>query len=485
MTTTSRESSVTHEAERPIRVQGPSAIRILVVDDEPAVVRAISAMLRSLGFDVVSADSIAGALALFPSAGCDVVLTDLQLGPQSGLDLVKQLQRQAPGVPVIVITGWATIESAMEAIQAGAYDYLSKPIRRETLAALLARALAERRTPEGGRAVRAPRRPVRLADVAGRSPAMLEVFKTVARVAPSRTNVLILGESGTGKELVARALHHQSPRAGQRFVPVNLTAIPDGLLESELFGHVSGAFTGATGARRGLFEEAHQGTLFLDEIGDLSPPLQAKLLRVIQEHRMKPVGGNEEVEIDVRLVVATHRDLEQMVRQGSFREDLYYRLNVVALSLPPLRDRREDIPVLVQHFLLKLEAESGRHVPECPDDVMALLMRHSWPGNVRELENVVERAVLLSTHGRITPDVLPPRLREAVADAPEPSNGAWLSLDAMVRRYIDQVMEYTGGNRSRAAAILGVSRRTLQRMAERKRRADARSGDSMTPPAKS
>ena len=457
--------------------------RVLVVDDEPAVVRAISAMVRSLGHEADSAESVAAALTRFSTDAHDVVLTDLQLGAQSGLDLVKQLQRRAPGVPVIVITGWATIESAMEAIQAGAYDYLSKPIRREALAALLVRAVAERRAPESspGR----PRPPVRLTDIAGKSPAMLEVFKTVARVASSRSNVLILGESGTGKELVARALHHQSPRAGQRFVPVNLTAIPDGLLESELFGHVSGAFTGATGARRGLFEEAHQGTLFLDEIGDLSLPLQAKLLRVIQEHRMKPVGGNEEIEIDVRLVVATHRNLDQMVRNGTFREDLYYRLNVVALSLPPLRERPDDIPVLVQHFMRKFENEGGPPGPEFSEEAMALMRRYPWPGNVRELENVVERSVLLSTHRLITPDVLPPRLREEAAAAPESTNGPWVSLDTMIRRYVEQVLEHTDGNRSRAAQILGISRRTLQRMAERKRRAEAPSSDSLTPPPNS
>ena len=440
-------------------------------------------MVRSLGYDADAAESLGDALARFPDTPYEIVLTDLQLGPQSGLDLVKELTRLMPGLPVIVITGWATIESAMEAIQAGAYDYLSKPIRRETLGALLSRAVAERRAPEPAPGVR--RAPVRLADIAGRSPAMLEVFKTVARVAPSRTNVLILGESGTGKELVARALHHQSPRAAQRFVPVNLTAIPDGLLESELFGHVSGAFTGATGTRRGLFEEAHEGTLFLDEIGDLSLPLQAKLLRVIQEHKMKPVGGNEEIEIDVRLVVATHRNLEQMVRAGTFREDLYYRLNVVALSLPPLRERPDDIEVLVRHFLQKLEADSGARVPEFSREALALLRRYPWPGNVRELENVVERAVLLSTHRVITPDVLPPRLREEAASAPDPVDAPWVTLDTMIRRYIDQVLEHTGGNRSRAAQLLGISRRTLQRMAERKRRAESSGRDNLSPPANS
>jgi two-component system, NtrC family, response regulator AtoC len=442
--------------------------RILVVDDEPAVARVISSMAESLGHGVDIAESVETAIERSADTRYDVVLTDLQMGPASGIDLVRRLQQNAPRVPVVVITGWATIESAMEAIQAGAYDYLSKPLRRDALQALLDRAIEEKRLVErGGLETSRLRSKVSLADIAGKSPAMLEVFKTVARVAPGRSNVLILGESGTGKELVARALHHQSSRANQRFVPVNLTAIPDGLLESELFGHVLGAFTGATGTRRGLFEEAHQGTLFLDEIGDLSLPLQAKLLRVIQEQKIKRVGGNEEIDVDVRLVVATHRNLDQMVREGTFREDLYYRLNVVSLSLPPLRERREDIPVLVEHFLQKYELETGQSVPRFADDALVRILHYDWPGNVRELENAIERAVLLSGRGTITPDVLPPRLLQG--PMPEQAPGAWVPLDTMIERYVEQVLEHTGGNRSRAAQILGISRRTLQRMAERKR----------------
>jgi two-component system response regulator AtoC len=291
--------------------------------------------------------------------------------------------------------------------------------------------------------------------------------------------VLILGESGTGKELVARKLHERSPRHGERFIPVNVSAIPEGLLESELFGHVRGAFTGAMTARRGLFDEAHRGTLFLDEIGDLSLPLQAKLLRVIQEHRIKPVGGNEEHEVDVRLVGATHANLEGMVHGGQFREDLYYRLNVVSISLPPLRERREDIPLLVEHFLRKYEHETGRNAPAVSPEARNLLGTYAWPGNVRELENVVERAVLLSTHAVITADTLPPRLHGAApGQVAIPPESGLVSLDAMVERYVERVLLHTGGNRTRAAQVLGISRRTLHRMAARRKPSAAPVGDT-------
>jgi len=457
--------------------------RILVVDDEPAVARALSALARSFGYEVDVAESVEAALQRFAGAPYDVVLTDLMMGPEGGLDLLPRVHAIDPQIPVVLITGEATIDSAMAAIQAGAYDYLPKPVRRDVLGALLKRAIERKRMAEEVEQLqRSITSRYNVADIAGRSPAMLEIFKNVARVAPSRSNVMILGESGTGKELVARALHHQSPRAARRFISVNLAAIPDGLLESELFGHVAGAFTGATGARRGLFEEAHQGTLFLDEIGDLSMPLQAKLLRALQEHRIKPVGGNHEIEVDVRLVVATHRDLEKMVRLGTFREDLYFRLNVLVLSLPPLRDRRDDIPTLVDHFLHKYQHETGRALPQVSSEALGLMARYDWPGNVRELENVVERAVLFSVQNVITADSLPPRLH-GLGPAPESvESGSWISLDEMVERYVQQVLEFAHGNRSRAAQILGISRRTLQRMAERKRRM-TESRDTLSPTA--
>jgi DNA-binding NtrC family response regulator len=442
--------------------------RILVVDDEPRTARTIARMARHFSYDVAVAESVESAIREFEAAPFDVVLTDVILGRKSGLDLLRYVQQRAPEVPVVLITGYATIDAAMEAIQAGAYDYLAKPPALEALGALLRRAVEKRRLAETPREPRGETSTTGFDNIAGSSPQMLEVFKTVARVAPGRTSVLILGESGTGKELVARAVHRHSSRADRRFVPVNVSAIPEGLLESELFGHMRGAFTGATNTRKGLFEEAHHGTLFLDEIGDLSLPLQAKLLRVIQEHRIKPVGGNEEIEVDVRLVVATHQDLEGMVRAGKFREDLYYRLNVVAISLPPLRERKEDIPILIEHFLRKHGQESGQPAARFADESLRYMTEYPWPGNVRELANVVERSVLLSSHGVITPEALPERVLGAENNVPR-SSSELLTLDETIERYVHQVLEHTGGNRTRAARILGISRRTLHRMAERKR----------------
>jgi DNA-binding NtrC family response regulator len=457
--------------------------RILVVDDEAQTALTIERMARHFGHEVVVADSAESAIQRFSETPFDVVLTDLSLGETDGLELLRQIQERDPEVPVVLITGHATIASAMEAIQAGAYDYLAKPPTLDAIGALLERAIEKKRITEARHRQPDPIEvPGRIEDIiAGKSPQMLEVFKTVARVATGRSSVLILGESGTGKELVARALHRLSPRRDRRFVPVNVSAIPEGLLESELFGHVRGAFTGATSSRRGLFDEAHLGTLFLDEIGDLSVALQAKLLRVLQEHSIKPVGGNEEHGVDVRLVGATHRDLEEMVRTGRFREDLYYRLNVVAISLPPLRDRREDIPILFRHFLRKYAQETGRPAPDLSPEALKRATDYWWPGNVRELENVVERAVLLSTQGVIGVEALPPRMLWR-SEAASVERTEFPRLDEMIRRYVREVLASTGGNQTRAAQVLGISRRTLHRMAARERQASGEKGDNLTEP---
>jgi two-component system, NtrC family, response regulator AtoC len=447
--------------------------RILVVDDDLSVAQVIARMAEELGHTAAVAGSVDEALGRLARASFDVVLTDLSMPGRSGLDLLKNVQVESPEIPVVLITGKGAIDTAMEAIKGGAYDYLAKPPQLEMLRALLRRAIEKKRMADEVRHLqREVSRRAPAGEIIGTSPQMIEVYKTLQRVAPSRTSVLILGESGTGKELVARKLHERSPRYAERFVAVNVSAIPEGLLESEMFGHVRGAFTGAMTARRGLFDEAHRGTLFLDEIGDLSLPLQAKLLRVIQEHRLKPVGGNEEHEVDVRLVGATHRDLDEMVQRGMFREDLYYRMNVVSISLPPLRERgAQDIEMLVEHFLREYEQETGKTSPRVSPEAFGLLKGYAWPGNVRELENVVERAVLMSTHGFITPEALPPRLHDIPKDpaGPDPESGL-PSLDAMIQRYVERVLEHAKGNRTRAAQILGISRRTLHRMAERRRR---------------
>jgi DNA-binding NtrC family response regulator len=453
---------------------------VLVVDDELAVAGVIAHMAQQLGHQATVSGSVDDALGRLARTHFDVVLTDLRMPGRDGLDLLEHVRAQNPDIPVVVITGQATIDSAMEAIKGGAYDYLAKPPQLEMLGALLRRAIEKKHMAEEVRHLqREILKHSRAEDIVGKSPQMLEVYKTLQRVAESRTSVLVLGESGTGKELVARKLHERSPRRAERFVPVNVSAIPEGLLESELFGHVRGAFTGALTARRGLFDEAHHGTLFLDEIGDLSLPLQAKLLRVIQEHRIKPVGANEEHEVDVRLVCATHQNLEAMVQAGTLREDLYYRLNVVSISLPPLRERREDIPLLVRHFLRKQELETGQLAPAVSQATGQMLAAYAWPGNVRELENVVERAVLLSTQGVITPDALPPRLHGPQKEAAPPSPETGLRhLDSVIEDYVRRVLEHAGGNRTRAAQILGISRRTLHRMDERRRRSEAKDSDT-------
>jgi DNA-binding NtrC family response regulator len=458
--------------------------RVLVVDDDLSVAQVIARMAEQFGYRTEVAASVEAALAQLAENPFDVVLTDLKMPERDGLDLLEHVRADNPDIPVVVITGQATIDTAMEAIKLGAYDYLTKPPQLDSMGALLRRAIEKKRMAEHVRTLeREIGKHYRVEDIVGTSPQMLEVYKTLQRIAPSRTSVLILGESGTGKELVARKLHERSPRAAERFVPVNVSAIPEGLLESELFGHVRGAFTGASAARRGLFDEAHRGTLFLDEIGDLSSPLQAKLLRVIQEHRLKPVGGNEEHEVDVRLVGATHRDLEDMVRHGRFREDLYYRLNVVSISLPPLRERSSDIPLLVDHFLRKYEHETGRGAPALSPEARRLIESYAWPGNVRELENVVERAVLLSTHGVITPDALPQRLHGAtLVETSGPSEPGLISLDELVERHVQRVLAHTGGNRTRAAQILGISRRTLHRMGARQRKTQGSEGDNSSRP---
>ncbi len=460
--------------------------RVLVVDDEPITARTIAAMTRHFGHDVVVTQTLEAALAQLDAGSFDVVLTDLHLGRGNGLDLLREIQQRTPDVPVVMITGYATMDSAMEAIQAGAYDYLAKPPTLASLGTLLDRAIEKRRVmaapaPEAVAepATLAQERPERMTYIAGQSAQMLDVFKMVARVAPRRTSVLIFGESGTGKELVARSIHLRSPRSERRFVPVNVSAIPEGLLETELFGHVRGAFTGATTTRRGLFEEAHQGTLFLDEIGDLSQPLQAKLLRVLQEHRIKPVGGNEEIDVDVRVVAATHQDLQALVHSGRFREDLFYRLNVVNIALPPLRERPEDVSVLLEHFLKKYSSEYGNPPKRFSSDAEQRLRNYAWPGNVRELANVVERAVVLSTSPVISAETLPPMIQQGTASDPARS-GALVSLDELTDRYVQRVLEHTEGNFTKAAKILGISRRTLHRMSARKRDPDPADRDKLS-----
>ena len=392
----------------------------------------------------------------------DLVVSDIRMADVDGLQLTDRMREAAPDTPVVLVTAFGNVEGAVEAIRRGAFDYISKPYDVDAIAVVVERALRQRSLVLENRALRGQvRERYRLEDVVGRSEAMLEVYKTAARVAPSPATVLILGESGTGKELVARAIHAASPRASGPFVPVDCGAIAEGVLESELFGHARGAFTGAQTSRRGLFEEAHGGTLFLDELGDVGPALQARLLRALQEGEVRRVGANEPVQVDVRVVAATNKDLAAAVQAGRFREDLYYRLNVVTLRIPPLRDRREDIPLLLEHFAAKHGHPHAVVTPAARD----LLVAWRWPGNVRELENVVARALALNPTGVIEPDALPEAIRGwSAAPLPSVAAGERPSLAELERRYAAQVLAEQGGNKTRAAEVLGIDRKTLYRI---------------------
>jgi DNA-binding NtrC family response regulator len=440
---------------------------IWVIDDDASSRELLARVLRERGWSIEMLDDGRAALdRLAAGERPDLVVSDIRMAEVDGFAVTEAFRRDAPETPVILVTAFGNVDGAVEAIRRGAFDYVSKPYDVDAVQLTAARALEQRRLAEENRALRRQLRDkYRLENAVGRSEAMLQVFKTAARVASSNATVLILGESGTGKELVARALHQASPRAAGPFVPVDCGAIAEGVLESELFGHARGAFTGAQSARRGLFEEAAGGTLFLDEIGDVGPGLQARLLRALQEGTIRRVGTNEAIPVDARVVAATNRDLEAAVKTGKFREDLYYRLNVVTIRIPPLRERCEDVPLLAEHFAAKHGRGEGATVsPEARE----LLMAYDWPGNVRELENVIARALALNPSGVVVAADLPDRLRQG--PPLEPARGLPLppgdrpSLDDLSRRYAALVLGECAGNKTKAAEVLGIDRKTLYRI---------------------
>ena len=402
--------------------------------------------------------------AEIPTDKVDLIISDIKMPQIDGLEFSVRLKKLCPHVPVILITAFGSIESAIEAIRKGAYDYLVKPFKLAEMSVTVDRALTFRRLTLDNSVLRQEvKKSWSLGELIGKSPGMKEVFDLVSRVSHANANVLITGESGTGKEMVARSIHNSGPRKHKPFVAINCTAIPENLLESELFGHAKGSFTGAIQKKKGLFEEAEGGTLFLDEIGDMNVSLQVKLLRVIQERKIRPVGENTTKDIDVRIIAATHKDLKAAIKQGIFREDLYYRLSVIPVMIPPLRYRKEDIPLLAEHFLKKYSAANGCLPKEFSKAAMAKLINFKWEGNVRELENVIERVVVLSKDQSIDETQIPSDSVESVDEFFEKTSRDYPTIETLEKRYIELVLNKTGGRKDKAAQILGINRRTLYR----------------------
>jgi two-component system, NtrC family, response regulator PilR len=441
---------------------------ILVVDDERSMREFLEILLQREGHDAVVCAAATDALVALEADDYDLIISDIKMSGMGGLELLERVREISPETPVVLITAHGSTESAVEAMRLGAYDYLTKPCSVDEICLVVDKALEKRSlSAENRRLRREIQDRAGLPTMLGQSPCMKAVFDFVHRVASSKTNLLITGESGTGKELVARAVHSLSDRKDRPFVAVNCGAIPENLLESELFGHVKGAFTGAVANKLGLFEVADGGTLFLDEIGEMPLSLQVKVLRAIQDRTFKRVGGTNDVRVDVRILCATNRDLEADVRKGRFREDLFYRLNVIEVRLPSLRERTEDIPHLARFFIEKYAREMGKTVSDAAPDVIATLESYGFPGNVRELENLIERAVTLAPGERITLDCLPPGLlerREPEATARIPEGGADLNqlLEGYERGLLLEALERTGGVKKRAAALLGVSFRSFR-----------------------
>jgi len=440
--------------------------RVLVVDDEENIRLVLRTLLKKHGFEVEVADSGEAALALVDTFGPDVILTDVRMPKMGGLDLLATLKAKQNTATVIVMSAYGSIDLALEAMKAGAYDYVGKPFKPDEIVLALRKAEERESLRRENRALKEQiRAENQFESILAKSPQMADIFKTISKIAEFKTTVLISGESGVGKELVARAIHSRSSRKAGSFIALNCGAIPENLLESELFGHKKGAFTDASSDRRGLFEEATNGTLFLDEIGELPLNLQVKLLRVLQEDSIRRLGDTKDIKVDVRIIAATHRDLTAEVKASRFREDLFYRINVLAIAIPPLRARREDINLLIDHFIARNNARLGTHIRDLSHEARKLLLEYAWPGNVRELENTIERAMVLADGDLLgTPD-LPDRIREALDPVQMQLASGELSIkkttlvieELLIRRALTK----TKGNRTRAAEILEISHRAL------------------------
>jgi DNA-binding NtrC family response regulator len=453
-----------------------SPAKVLVVDDDKVVLRAVSEILQREGYNVLAIDDAVEGLAASKDPSIDVAVLDIKMPNLSGLDLLRAVKQARPEVEVIMMTAFATVETAVEAVKAGAYDYLTKPFENiDDLSMTVAKAAERKALKDRARVLEeALTARDQFEDLIGQSAQMRAVFKMVETVSYSGATVLVQGESGTGKELVARAIHYRSPRKDKPFVAVNCSALTETLLESELFGHIKGSFTGATGNKKGLFEAADGGTIFLDEIGDVPPATQVRLLRVLQEGEVKRVGASDTIRVDVRVIAASNVDLAKAREQGKFREDLYYRLNVITIQLPPLRDRPEDVPLLAQHFLKMYADKMGKQVSGISAAAMEALTCNRWVGNVRELENVIERAVVLTSNQLIDVDDLPPGFREAPKGAGEVevfslahlpyAQAKRLAMRAFERRYLSALLERSGNNVSSAARAAGVDRSNFRRL---------------------
>jgi two-component system, NtrC family, response regulator HydG len=444
---------------------------VLVVDDEPPIVDSLQKIFERESLRVLTAGSGGEALEILRREPVSVLLTDLMMPGMSGMDLLRASKSIAPETETVLMTAYGTVENAVEAMKQGAYDFVTKPIKRAHLVRVVGKAIEKRSLVQENRSLRAQLAAEQRRALIGQSLAWRRTMEIVMQAAPSQATVLLLGESGTGKELLARAIHDSSPRAGGPFVPVNCAALPETILEAELFGYEKGAFTGATQRHDGRFVQADGGTLFLDEIGEIPTHVQVKLLRVLQEGEVERLGGRT-LKVDLRLVAATNQDLRAAVREGRFREDLYYRLNVIAVPIPPLRDRRDDIPLLAEHFLQRYAARNNRHLSGFSRAAADALARHEWPGNVRELENTVERAVVLSRGTAIEIDDLPPEVRSGGGVA---GDGRTLSfvvgtpLEEIERRVIHATLAHVGGDKRLCAQLLGIATRTIYRRLEEER----------------
>ena len=453
----------TQESAPPPSVTGASEVTVLVVDDEPANCTSLKKIFEREGVRVFTAESAKPALEVVRSHRVQVVLTDLLMPGPSGVDLLRAIKEVSPDTEVVLMTAYGTVETAVQAMRDGAYDFVEKPLKRMTIVKTVRKAAERQSLLAENRSLRKEIAALTSRDIVGQSAALRRVLEVATQAAPSTATVLVLGESGTGKELIARFIHGKSARASGPFVAVNCSAIPETILEAELFGHERGAFTGAIGRREGRFAKARGGTLFLDEIGDLSPAVQVKLLRVLQEGEYEPVGG-ETVRADVRIVTATNRDLAAEVEAGRFREDLFYRLNVIAVTAPPLRARREDVPLLVDHFLGIYCKKNGRPRLTVPPPVLTKLTDYAWPGNVRELENVIERAAVLCQSDSLRIEELPDAVARADSHLPDTLGfPIGTPLEEVERRMIRETLSHTQGDKPLAAQLLGISTRTIYR----------------------